>query len=573
MASTSFAPGVEVLRSYERKWLTKDVVAGLVLTALLVPQGMAYAELAGLPSVTGLYTSVMCLIAYAIFGPSRVLVLGPDSSLGPMIAATILPLVGANGSPERAIALASMLALIVGLLTILAGVARLGFVADLLSRPTRIGYLNGLALTIVVGQLPKLFGFSIDAHGLIREAAKFVQGVAHGETVVAALVVGLFSLALILACQRWLPRVPGVLLAVVVAILAVVTLDLGAHGVKLVGTLPKGFPTPTFPKVPFGDLSRLLAGAVGIAIVSLADTISTSSAFAARKGRDVQANKEMIAIGSANVASGLFQGFAVSTSGSRTAVADQSGAQTQLTGLVGAAMITLMLLFVPGLLRNLPQPTLAAIVIAASFSLTDIPGTLRLRRQRPTEFWLSMAAFLGVALLGVLAGIGIAVGLSILNVFRHAWWPYNAELGRVEGLPGYHDLQMHPEAERIPGLVIYRFDGPLFFANARSFRDEVRRLAATDPPPAWIVIAAEPITDVDVTAADMLRELDRALDAAGTTLYFAEMKDPVRQKVEAYELTDAIPPDHFFPTLGAAVHAYRREHRGSRHERADPSEE
>jgi len=567
--ATSIAPGLTVLRSYERKWLSKDVVAGLVLTALLVPQGMAYAELAGLPPVTGLYTSVMALIAYAIFGPSRVLVLGPDSSLGPMIAATILPLVGANGNPEKAIALASMLALIVGVLTILAGAAKLGFVADLLSQPTRIGYLNGLALTILIGQLPKLFGFSVHAEGLIREATKFVQGVLNGDTVPQALAVGLLSLALILACQRWLPRVPGVLAAVVLAILATVVFGLGADGVKLVGTLPKGFPTPAFPSVPFSDLSRLLAGAVGIAIVSLADTISTSSAFAARKGRDVHANKEMIAIGSANIASGFFHGFAVSTSGSRTAVADQAGAQTQVTGIVGAAMIILMLLFVPGLLRNLPQPTLAAIVITASLSLTDIPGTIRLRRQRPTEFWLSIAAFLGVALLGVLAGIGIAVGLSILNVFRHAWWPYNAVLGRVEGLPGYHDVRMHPEAERIPGLVIYRWDAPLFFANARSFRDQVRELAAADPPPRWIVIAAEPITDVDVTAADMLRELDRRLDEAGTTLYFAEMKDPVRQKIERYELTDAVPDDHFFPTLGAAVRAYRHEVHGQRGPRAD----
>jgi len=570
--ATSIAPGLTVLQSYKRKWLSKDVVAGLVLTALLVPQGMAYAELAGLPSVTGLYTSVMALLAYAIFGPSRVLVLGPDSSLGPMIAATILPLVGANGNPEQAIALASMLALIVGVLTILAGAAKLGFVADLLSKPTRIGYLNGLALTILIGQLPKLFGFSVHAQGLIREAAKFVQGVLNGDTVPAALAVGICSLALILAFQRWLPRVPGVLVAVVVSILAVVALNLSDHGVKLVGTLPQGFPTPAFPSVPFNDLARLLAGAVGIAIVSLADTISTSSAFAARKGREVYANKEMIAIGSANIASGFFHGFPVSTSGSRTAVADQAGAQTQVTGIVGAATITLMLLFVPGLLRNLPQPTLAAIVIAASLSLTDIPGTIRLRRQRPTEFWLSIAAFLGVALLGVLAGIGIAVGLSILNVFRHAWWPYNAVLGRIEGVPGYHDVHMHPEAEQVPGLVIYRFDAPLFFANARSFRDQVRALAAVQPPPRWIVIAAEPITDIDVTAADMLKDLSVTLEERGTSLYFAEMKDPVRQKAERYELSEALPADRFFPTLGAAVRAYRHEHHGSRPESDDPGD-
>jgi high affinity sulfate transporter 1 len=569
---SSIAPGVRVLRSYERRWLTKDVVAGLVLTALLVPQGMAYAELAGLPSVTGLYTSVMALVAYAIFGPSRVLVLGPDSSLGPMIAATVLPLIGAGGSPERAIALASLLAIMVGVLTILAGVAKLGFVADLLSKPTRIGYMNGLALTILIGQLPKLFGFSIHAHGLLKEAIAFVRAVAHGETVPAALAVGICSLALILVIQRVYPRIPGVLVAVVLAILAAAIFGLGEHGVKLVGTLPRGFPKPTVPRVPFADLSRLLAGAVGIAVVALADTISTSSAFASRKGREVHANQEMIGIGTANIAAGLFQGFAVSTSGSRTAVADQSGAQTQVTGLVGAAAIILMLLLVPGLLSDLPQPTLAAVVIAASLSLADVKGTTRLLRQRPTEFWLSVAAFLGVALLGVLAGIGIAIGLSILNVFRHAWWPHDAVLGRIEGVPGYHDVQLHPEAELLPGLVIFRFDAPLFFANARSFREQVLALAKIDPPPQWILIAAEPITDVDTTAADMLEELSGLLAKQGTSLSFAEMKDPVRQKVERYELLGAIPADRFFPTLGAAVGQFRHESRRAPHAGTDPAD-
>ncbi len=551
-------PGVRMVAAYQPRWLPKDLMAGLVLTAILVPQGMAYAELAGLPAITGLYTSVLCLVGYAALGPSRILVLGPDSSLGPMIAATILPLVGAEGSPARAIALASMLAILVGAMMILAGVAKLGFVADLLSKPTQIGYMTGLALTILVGQLPKLFGFSIHSDTLIGDITGFVNGVRSGQTVTASVLIGLFGLLIILVLQRWLPKVPGVLVAVVLSIGAAVLFDLGRHGVSLVGTLPQGLPPFTIPSVSASDLGLLVAGALGISLVALTDTISTASAFAARSGDEVRANQEMIGIGTSNVAAGLFQGFPVSTSGSRTAVADQSGAKSQVTGLVGAGVIVLMLLVVPGLFRNLPQPTLAAVVMAAALSLADLAGMKRLWEVRRTEFALSIAAFLGVAVLGVLPGIAIAVGLSILNVFRRSWWPYSTRLGRVEGVPGYHDVHSYPDAELIEGLVVFRFDAPLFFANARAFRQQVRELAAADPRPRWIVVAAEPITDIDTTAADMLEDLDEALNGQGISLVFAELKDPVRTKIERYELTRTIDPMHFFPTIETAIAAFGR---------------
>src|SRR5689334_8883128 len=545
--------------SYRREWLAKDVVAGIVLSTLLVPQGMAYAELAGLPPITGLYTSILCLLGYAVFGPSRILVLGPDSSLGPMIAATILPLIAAKGDPKRAIALASLLAIMVAAIVIIAAVARLGFIADLISKPTMIGYLNGLALTILVGQLPKLFGFKIDAEGLISEFTAFVKGLANGEAVAAAAAVGIAGIVLILVLQRWLPKIPAVLIMVVLAIAATSVFDLASHGVSLVGVLPRGFPPFTIPSVRWSDLGPLFAGALGIALVSLADTISTASVFAARTGQEVQGNQEMIGIGVANLAAGLFQGFPVSTSGSRTAVAERSGSKTQFTGVTGAVLIILMIVFVPGLFRNLPQPVLAAVVITASLSLADIPGTVRLWRQRKVECMLSIAAFLGVVLLGVLPGIGIAVGLSILNVFRRAWWPYETVLGRVDGLEGYHDRRSYPAASQLPGLVIYRFDAPLFFANAKTFRDEVTRLARADPPPKWIVIAAEPVTDVDTTASDVLEDLDETLNSRGISLVFAELKDPVRAKIERYGLTRTIDPRHFFPTIGAAIAAFRAE--------------
>jgi MFS superfamily sulfate permease-like transporter len=469
---------------------------------------MAYAELAGLPPITGLYTSILCLLGYAVFGPSRILVLGPDSSLGPMIAATILPLMAAKGDAKRAVALASVLAIMVAAIMILAAVAKLGFIADLISKPTMIGYMNGLALSILIGQLPKLLGFKVEADDLIQEITGFVKGLANGDAVPAAATAGIAAVVLIVVLQRWLPKVPAVLIAVVLATAATTVFHLADHGVSLVGVFPKGFPPLTIPSVRLSDLGPLFAGALGIALVSLADTISTASAFAARTGQEVRGNGEMIGIGAANLAAGLFQGFPVSTSGSRTAVAERSGAKTQLAGVTGAALIILMIVLVPGLFRNLPQPALAAVVITAALSLADIPATV---------------------------------------------------LGRVEGVEGYHDIHFYPAAEHLPGLVIYRFDGPLFFANATMFRDEIRRLANTEPKPSWILLAAEPVTDVDTTAADMLTELDEALNAQGISLVFAELKDPVRAKIERYGLTRTIDPHHFFPTITAATAAFRAE--------------
>ena len=552
-------PGLDVAATYQRSWFGKDIVAGIVLATLLVPQGMAYAELAGLPPITGLYTTVLCLLAYAVFGPSRILVLGPDSSLGPMIAATVLPLVASDGDPQKAVVLASMLALMVGVIMVLASVAKLGFIADLISRPTMIGYMNGLALTILVGQLPKLFGFSVSGENFIGDLTGFFQGLAGGEAVVAAAAVGIAGIVLILALQRWLPKVPSVLVMVVLAIGATSLFGLAERGVSLVGELPQGFPPFMIPSLDFSDFALMFAGALGIALVSLTDTISTASSFAARSGDEIRGNQEMIGIGAANLAAGLFQGFPVSTSGSRTAVAERSGSKSQLTGVTGALLILLMLVLLPGLFRNLPQPALAAIVITASISLADIPGTVRLWRQRKTEFSLSVAAFLGVTLLGVLPGIAIAVGLSVLNIFRRAWWPYETVIGRVPGLEGFHDVHVHPDAKHLPGLVIYRFDAPLFFANVRPFRENIRRLARTEPKPRWIVIAAEPITDVDTTASDVLLELDVELNAQGTSLVFAELKHGVRAKIERYELTRQIDPHHFYSTMDAAVAAYRAE--------------
>jgi len=553
----TWVPGLRALRNYQRAWLPRDLMAGLVLSTLLVPQGMAYAELAGLPAITGLYTTVACLVAYAAFGPSPFLVLGPDSALGPMVAAVILPL--AAGDLERTMALAGMLALIVGLINTGAGFAKLGFVADLISKPVRVGFLAGLAITIFISQLPKLFGFSITVDGLIREADAFLDNL--DQTNPWALGIGTLCLVVVLGLRRWKPRVPGILVAVVVAIGLSALLNLADKGVPVIGVLPKGFPFPSFPSVEFSDVPLLVAAALGMSLVAVGDTISTSAGFASRRGDDVDSNQELLGIGAANLFAGILSGFPVSASGARTAVAEQSGAKTQLTGIVAALLVLAMLLFLPGLVQYMPQSVLAAVVIVASIGLFEVSTLRRFLQARKSEFILALVSLLGVALVGVLEGIIIAVVLSILQFFERAWRPYHAVLGEVEGLPGYHDINRYPEALRIPGLLILRWDAPLFFANANLFRDLVRELIAqSETKPSWVLVTAEPVTDVDTTAADMLADLDLELNAADIHLVFAELKNPVKEKIVRYSLLDAIEAKHFYPTIEVAVDAFLNEH-------------
>ena len=551
-----WVPGLQTIRTYQRSWLPRDVVAGIVLTALLVPAGMGYAEASGLPAIYGLYATMVPLVVYAVVGPSRILVLGPDSSLAPLIAATILPL--AAGSEAEAVALAGMLAIFSGLLCVLAGLARFGFIADLLSNPVRYGYMNGIALTVLLSQLPKLFGFSTDAEGVIPEARAFVGGVADGETNGAALLIGVACLLVILACKRWRPKIPGVLVAVVGATVAVGAFGLAErYDLSVVGPLPKGLPSFQLPAVSADHLGGLVAGAIGIALVSFADTSVLSRTFAIRGGYRVDPNQELVALGAANVATGLFQGFSVSSSSSRTPVAEAAGARTQVTGLVGTLAIALLLLLFPNLVRNLPNSALAAVVISAAIGLIEAEGVRKLYRVHRTEFALSIVCFLGVAVLGVIEGIFIAIALALLDFVRRAWRPYDAVLGRVDDLKGYHDVARHPDARRIPGLVLFRWDAPLFFANAEVFADRLRQAIASSPTPVrWAVVAAEPVTDVDTTAADALRELDQELAAEGIDLRFAEMKGPVKDKLRRYALYERFGDDHFYPTVGEAVNAY-----------------
>lgn len=552
-------PGWQVLRHYQLAGLPHDLMAGLALTAVLVPVGIAYAVASGLPGICGLYATMAGLLAYALFGPSRILVVGPDSSLAALILAVVLPL--SAGDPQRAIALAGMMALVSGALCVAAGVARLGFVTELLSKPIRYGYMNGIALTVIASQLPALFGFSVDAHGLLEGSHQFVSALLAGKTNPVALAIGAGTLLTVLSLRRR-PRVPGVLIAVAGATLVVTlqTLASGTDataGVPVLGALPQGLPGFSLPTMGASDITPVLLGGLAVALISFADTSVLSRTYAARTAAVVDPNQEMVGLGAANLAAGLFQGFPISASASRTPVAEAAGARTQLTGAIGALAVGAMLLLAPGLLSQLPVAALAAVVIASAIGLIEVTELRRIWRIQRWEFWLSVGCLLGVALLGAIPGIGLAIGVAVIEFLWDGWRPHSAVLGRVDGIKGYHDIARHPTARVVPGLVLFRWDAPLFFANAELFKQRVLDAVANSPTPVrWMVVGAEPITSVDVTSADVLEELDKALREAGIELCFAEMKDPVKDKLKRFGLFSSLGEHRFFVTLGEAVSRY-----------------
>jgi high affinity sulfate transporter 1 len=555
---TQWFPGLRMLRGYERSWLRNDVVAGLVMTTMLVPVGIAYAAASGVPGINGLYTTIVAMLVYALLGPSRILVLGPDSALAALILAVVLPLSG--GDPQRAVTVAAAMAICSGLVCMAAGLARLGFITELLSKPIRYGYMNGIALTVLLSQVPKLLGFSVSVQGPLRQVSGILANVLAGRTNVVAFAIGGSALALILLLKRW-PRVPGILIAVIAATFVVATFDLATRaGVAVLGPLPQGLPSLTLPFVRMDDLMPIVTGAIAVAMVSFADTSVLSRAYAARLGTKPKPNQEMVSLGVANLAAGVFQGFPISSSSSRTAVAEAAGAKTQLTGVIGALAIGLLLLFAPNVLRDLPQTALAAVVIAASIGLFEVSDLLRIYRIQRGEFWLSMTCFAGVAVFGAIPGIAIAIVIAVAAFLWHGWRPYSAVLGSVDEVKGYHDITRYPAAHLIPGLVLFRWDAPLFFANTEWFRDRARDAVASSPSPVRrLVIAAEPITSIDVTAADALSDLDGELRAAGIELCFAEMKDPVKDKFKRFGLFERFGAKNFFATVEEAVSAHLAE--------------
>jgi high affinity sulfate transporter 1 len=556
-------PGLDTLRHYQAAWLRHDVVAGLVLSTMLVPVGVAYAVASGVPPICGLYATIAALVGYAMFGPSRILVLGPDSSLAAIILGTVIPL--SNGDPMRAVALASAMALVSGALCVLAGIGRLGFVSELLSKPIRYGYMNGIALAVLISQLPKLFGFPIESTGPLRDLWAIGRGIAEGRTNWAAAALGGATLVAILALKRH-SGIPTVLIAVVGATALAGLLDLsGTAGVAVLGPVPQGLPSFAIPWLRPDDAVPVLIGGFAVAIVSFADSCVLSRSFAARAGLRVDSNQEMVALGAANLAAGFFQGFPVGASSSRTPVAEAAGARTQLTGIVGALVVALVLVAAPLLFRNLPYAALAGVVIASAIGLFEFADLARIYRIQRWEFWLSILCTAGVAALGAIPGIAIAIGVAIVEFLWDGWRPHWAVLGKPDSVEGYHDVVRYPDARLEPGLVLFRWDAPLFFANAEFFAESVREAIRASPTRVrCVVVAAEPITSVDVTAADTLAELAASLSGSGIGLRIAELKDPVKDKMRRFGLLALLGKRSFFPTIDSAVAACRPKRGGKR---------
>jgi high affinity sulfate transporter 1 len=552
-------PGLNTLRAYKSSWLRHDLVAGLVMTTMLVPVGIAYAEASGVPGINGLYATIVPLLAYALFGPSRILVLGPDSALAAVILTVVLPF--SASEPQRAVAVASMMAIVSGIVCVAMGVGRLGFITDLLSKPIRYGYMNGIALTVLLSQIPKLFGFSVTANGPLRQVWGIVNKVLAGSTNLVTLAIGASSLALILLLKRW-PRIPRILIAMIAATVVVAAFDLATRaGVSALGPLPRGLPLPRLPLVHFDDIVPLLTGGLAVALVSFADTSVLSRIYAARLHTKVDPNQEMVGLGAANLAAAFFQGFPISSSSSRTPVAEAAGAKTQLTGVVGALAIALLLVLSPELLQHLPHTALAAVVIASAIGLFEVSDLRRIYRIQRWEFWLSMTCFAGVAVFGAIPGIALAIVIAVIEFLWDGWRPHSAVLGRVDRVKGYHDIVRYPAARLIPGLVLFRWDAPLFFANAELFHERILDAVAKSPTPVrWLVVTAEPVTSVDVTAADAVCELDDTLHAAGIELCFAEMKDPVKDKLKRFGLFTRFGEQSFFATIDESVSAYLAAH-------------
>ena len=556
-AAWRLLPGLDRLRHYERGWLRPDVLAGVAVAAYLIPQVMAYAEVAGLPAVVGFWAIGAALLVYAVFGSSRQLSVGPESTTALMTAVAVAPLAG--GDPERYAGLAAAMAVIVGGLCLVARLARLGFLADLLSKPVLVGYMAGIAVLMIVSQLEKVTGVPVSGDTVMEEVASFVRGL--DELVPATTLLAAGVLALLLVVQWRFPRAPAPLIGMVIAASAVAALSLGDQGIQVVGDIAGRFPAVALPDVGLADVGDLLAPALGVMVVGYVDNVLTARAFATRNGYRIDANQELLALGMSNLATGVTQGFPVSSSGSRTVIGDSLGSRTQLHSLVALAAMVLALVFLGPALAAFPTAALGAIVVYAALRLIDLREFRRFGRFRRSELLLALATLVSVLVLGILIGVLVAVGLSIADLLRRVARPHDGVLGFVPGTAGMHDVDDYPDAAQIPGLVVYRYDSPLFFANAEDFR--TRALAAVEdaPTPAqWFLLNAESNVEVDLTALDALDELRAELARRGVVFAMARVKQDLRDELEAAGLVDRVGAERIYPTLPTAVQAYREWH-------------
>jgi len=550
-----FVPGLVALGRYDRTWFRLDLVAGISVAAVALPIAIAYSQLAGVPPVYGLYASLLPLVAYALFGSSRQLILAPDAATCAIVAAVVAPLAGVD--PVRYLSLTAALAMIAGVFCIVAGLARLGFLTNFLARPILTGYLNGIAICIITGQLGTLFGFSLAPEGFFRLLWEFISKLSetHGPT----LAVGATTLALLLSLARLAPKVPGPLVAVVLGIAGSVVFGLSEHGLKLLGAIPAGLPALAIPAITVRDWESLLMGAAGLALISYNSTMVTARGFAAKNRYDIDANQEFIALGMANIGAGVLQGFAVAGADSRTAVNDSVGGKSQVSGLVAAAVLALTLLFFTGPLGWLPMTVLSAVLIKAAMGLFDLQGLMNLRRVSPQEFRLCLITLLGVITVGVLPGVVVAIGVALVQLLIRASMPHDAVLGRIPGTGIYSDKATHPEAETSPGLVIYRFDASLVFFNADHFKARVKTVVReASKPVRYLLLDTGTMPILDTTGADSLDQVCGDLEAQGITMAVAAAKSPVRTMFDRTGLAGRIGPDRMFPTVASAVEALTR---------------
>jgi high affinity sulfate transporter 1 len=546
-------PGAAVLAGYERGWLRGDLLAGITVAAYLVPQVMAYATVAGLPPVVGLWAILAPLALYALLGSSRQLSIGPESTTALMTAVIVGPI--AAGDPARYAQLAAALAVLVGLLCLICWVLRLGFVADLLSKPILVGYMAGVALIMIVGQLGKLTGVPVSGESFLSQLTSFFRGMPHVH--LATLLLAAVMLAFLFLLQWRFPRAPAPLLAVLLATAAVAVFGLERYGIRVVGAVPSGLPAPSLPAT--GDLASLLLPAVGLLLVGYTDNILTTRAFAARRNYEIDANQELLALGTANLGAGLLRGFPVSSSGSRTALGDAAGSRTQLFSLVALASVVVVLLFAGPLLATFPAAALGAIVVYAALRLIDVAEFRRLAAFRRSELLLALGALAGVLAFDILYGVLAAVALSVAEMLARVARPHDAILGLVPGLAGMHDVDDYPQARTVPGLVVYRYDSPLFFANAEDFRR--RALAAVNQhrgPVAWFVLNTEAIVEVDITGLDAVEALRRELERRDIVFALARVKQDLMVFLETSGLAASIGEEHIFPTLPTALAAYEQ---------------
>jgi len=544
---------------FQRSWLSADLVAGIALGVVMIPQGMAYAELAGVPAVAGLYATMAAIIGYAILGSSRQLVVGPDSSTSTLVAAALLSIVGAAAAPEQILAGAAFMAVVAGVLLLIGGVVKAGIIANFLSKPVLVGYLNALALTIIIKQLPKILGYKVEAENLIAATIELIAKLP--KTVPLSVLVGVGCLLIIFAFKRWIPKIPGALVAVVVATIVSAVFNFEAMGLKVVGVVPSGLPSFSFPQIDFADLGLYLLPAFAIALMGFADTAVASELFADRNKYEVDADRDLYGLGAASLLSGLFGGFAVSASDSRTAVADNAGGKSQVANLVGAGVIALILLFFSRILQPLPSAALGAVVISAGLTLFDFQTFRRAWKQRRSDFWIGLIAFGGAAVLGLLPGIIIAVLLSLWNVLTAGAKTELAVLSRSDVGNVWRNVKRHPEGYLVPGLSVIRWESGLFFGNSRGFARQVKALVTqATPKPQWLVFDAEATGDADFTATTMLEELVKTLTGQGVTFAIAEPNGRMLESLRRSGIESLVGPERVFPSVDAALKAYLAEH-------------